>query len=103
MKADRHRALTEKLVWFQTMNGYSLHFLPLADSQGEWWEEAAEDGGKDGVAKCGLAARFFTVGLFSRMGAPRCKACCKAVGVPFGDGVPMNTPKTGGEGVAEVG
>ncbi|WP_255569229.1 hypothetical protein [Roseomonas alba] len=30
-------------------------------------------------------------GLFSRTGAPRCPACCAALGIPFGDGAPLNT------------
>jgi hypothetical protein len=29
-------------------------------------------------------------GIFSRMGAPRCKRCCKAVGIPAGNGAPYN-------------
>jgi len=30
-------------------------------------------------------------GIFSRMGAPRCKACCRALGLPEGDGAPYNS------------
>jgi len=85
------RALTAKLVWFLTKNGYSLHFVPKADAAGKWWDQAAEEGGKEGMAYCGLVSRFYSVGLFSRMGAPRCTFCCKALDIPYGDGVPMNT------------
>lgn len=33
-------------------------------------------------------------GILSRMGAPRCKVCCRRLGIPAGDGAPFNaSPK----------
>lgn len=44
----------------------------------------------DADAACGKEGPFYIPGIFSRMGAPRCKRCCKAVGIPAGDGAPVN-------------
>lgn len=57
----------------------------------EWWN----DGNGvmirgDGVAVCGQRGFMHMPGIFSRMGAPRCPRCCKALGIPKGDGAPFN-------------
>lgn len=43
-----------------------------------------------GVAVCGLRGIMEMPGIFSRMGARRCKNCCRILGVPQGDGAPYN-------------
>lgn len=43
-----------------------------------------------GRTACGREGRWIIPGIFSRMGAPRCKRCCARVGVPPGDGTPWN-------------
>lgn len=44
----------------------------------------------EGVSVCGIEGEFEMPGLFSRMGRPRCTACCDLLGVPHGDGAPYN-------------
>lgn len=44
----------------------------------------------EGVAACGLAARWTYPGVFSRLGLKRCETCCRKVGVPRGIGNPYN-------------
>ena len=44
----------------------------------------------EGRSACGITARFVIPGIGSRMGLPRCKHCCRKVGVPYGDGTPWN-------------
>jgi hypothetical protein len=40
---------------------------------------------------CGrTAASLWIPGMFSRMGAERCKGCCRATGMPAGKGSPKN-------------
>jgi hypothetical protein len=46
--------------------------------------------GVDGATVCGRAGRLDMPGVCSRIAAPRCKQCCKALGVPLGDGAPYN-------------
>ena len=46
-----------------------------------------------GTASCGLQTMFWIPGIFSRMGAPRCKRCCRATGLPQGKGSPKNDPE----------
>lgn len=42
------------------------------------------------TAVCGLTAVMCMPGVFSRIGAPRCPKCCKALGIPEGHGNPYN-------------
>jgi len=51
------------------------------------WEE--ETWGM-GVTVCGLRGRMDVPGFTNRLGMPRCRHCCNAVGVPPGDGAPYN-------------
>lgn len=46
----------------------------------------------DGRTLCGRSCRLTIPGVFSRMGAPRCPACCAAAGLPPGAGSPKNDP-----------
>ena len=43
-----------------------------------------------GVAVCGARGHFMVPGLLSRMGRPRCRHCCRLLGIPAGDGAPYN-------------
>lgn len=47
-------------------------------------------GVKGATTVCGLRGTFLMPGLFSRMGAKRCKECCEKLGVPQGRGAPFN-------------
>ena len=48
------------------------------------------DGCTTGVAACGRGLDFHIPGIFSRMGRPRCKDCCRRLGIQPGDGAPFN-------------
>ena len=65
--------------------------LPVAPNDLDDWEV---DGyipiGIQGETACGRSGRLSMPGVFSRMGAPRCKRCCRKTGVPPGNGAPFN-------------
>lgn len=44
-----------------------------------------------GKAVCGAKGDFQMPGMFSRMGRPRCKHCCRLLGIPDGHGAPYNS------------
>ena len=80
--------------WLQ-FNGRSVRLHRVAEIT--WWDDGTRDDGTpemirgDGVTVCGKRGFLHMPGIFSRMGAPRCPACCKALGIPKGDGAPKNT------------
>lgn len=46
------------------------------------------------TARCGIARPMAWPGMFSRLGLPRCAHCCRALGIPRGQGTPANeTPE----------
>jgi len=45
---------------------------------------------EDGRTVCGRTSELFIPGVFTRMGAPRCKHCCRMTGMPHGIGSPKN-------------
>ena len=75
--------------WVESRGGRMLHHLAVAD-----WDDAERNwGANHGTASCGLQSMFWIPGIFSRMGAPRCKRCCRATGLPQGKGSPKNDPE----------
>jgi hypothetical protein len=58
------------------------------------WKNVDDYGGSyvegTGTMVCGASGKLYMPGLLSRMGLPRCKKCCKALGIPPGDGAPYN-------------
>jgi hypothetical protein len=76
--------------WLQVVASRSsvLHRLVTRTA----WDREGDSGivGASGLAACGIAGAFGMPGIFSRMGAKRCPACCDAVGVPRGSGAPFN-------------
>jgi hypothetical protein len=56
----------------------------------DWDADELTPRGIQGTTACGRSGRLGMPGLFSRMGAPRCKQCCGRVGVLEGRGVPYN-------------
>ena len=44
-----------------------------------------------GRAVCGMRGVFEMPGVVSRLGRPRCIACCEALEIPSGDGAPYNS------------
>lgn len=79
------------LAWMKNSKGRVLHCVPDAvDERGSWYESIVNEGGVDSRAVCGRGDRFFTIGIFSRMGADRCKKCCELLRIPEGKGTPLN-------------
>ena len=56
----------------------------------EWEMDGLIPIGIQGTTACGLSGRLSMPGIFSRIGAPRCKKCCRKVGIPDGNGAPYN-------------
>lgn len=63
-----------------------LHRI-LRHDRAEWDKNEVWGGGE---SACGMVATFHVPGIVSRMGAPRCKKCCRKRGIPFGYGNPRN-------------
>lgn len=83
------QALSSKYTWFQTYYGERLHFLPDADEEG-FWEIVVELGEYYTKAICGRWSRYNAPGIAARIVLPRCKRCCDALGIPYGQGTPFN-------------
>lgn len=54
-----------------------------------------------GRTACGRSGNLFMPGMLSRMYATRCRQCCRAVGVPEGDGIPGNVKNLQDEPIAD--
>lgn len=54
------------------------------------WELGLEEIAGEGTTVCGRSGRLVMPGIFSRMWASRCALCCKALGIPPGNGAPRN-------------
>ena len=77
--------------WFTTRTGRRLHAVlefsgeHKADMEAEWAVLSPVR------LACGrVAAGVWIPGMFSRMGAERCRGCCAALGYPAGKGSPKN-------------
>jgi hypothetical protein len=82
-----------KFDWLVTRRNRVLH--AVRDS--EWTEAHRADMAADWVVTtpvrlaCGQLARSVMIpGMFSRMGLPRCRECCRALGYAEGPGSPKN-------------
>lgn len=77
--------------WLQTATGNRLHHATLTDAEAV---EIIEQSGIDDLRlSCGRVTRWACIpGLFTRMGADRCRQCCRATGMPPGTGSPKNDP-----------
>lgn len=80
-----------KKRWVQTPSYRAIALHRVRSMKNEDWEA---DGyvpiGGPGETVCGIKARLHMPGVFSRMGAPRCRKCCKMIGIPPGAGIPFN-------------
>lgn len=82
-----------RVDWCVSKSWNRLHALPC----GPWTLAQAEDiawqwmiSGPVRLA-CGRTAALVCIpGLFTRLGAPRCRGCCRATGLPPGLGSPKN-------------
>lgn len=72
--------------WVQFVHGDHLHH-PAELDHDDWTHEEVQGHGR---ASCGRRGWMMIPGTFSRLGAPRCRQCCAAVGYPPGTGSPKN-------------
>ncbi len=78
--------------WLTTRRAWSrLHAVPGDSLTVEDHREGVDTG--DGVERrtaCGRTLRLVYAGMFSRFSMPRCESCCRKLGIPPGDGTPVN-------------
>lgn len=70
--------------WVRTPAGKRLH-APMV-----WDDPHEEMYDPHGVTACRISGELLIPGLFSRMGLPRCRHCCRLTGMPPGKGSPKN-------------
>lgn len=78
--------------WLVLPSWRALHRVAVAE-----WENVADYSGSyieaTGTTLCGKSGALRVPGILSRMGLPRCKECCRLLGLPNGDGAPFNDKK----------
>ena len=57
------------------------------------WDDDMDMISGDGETVCGRRGRLMMPGIASRMEAPRCAQCCRALGISAGYGAPFNALK----------
>lgn len=86
---ERERADILEVIewdWVETWHGRVLHHA--AEVHDEFEFDFDHNG--EVTTTCGRRLWAGIPGLFSRMGAPRCKRCCAKLGWPQGEGSPKN-------------
>jgi hypothetical protein len=84
-----YRSLAE-MDWLVTKSWNRLHHAALSDDELLHLLDQAEIPGPI-ILSCGRTAALVAIpGVFTRMGAPRCTGCGKALGYPQGKGSPKN-------------
>ena len=73
--------------WMVCSTWQRLHYI-ADESVRERFGDTGESQG--GHAICGVDAVWNIPGPHSRIGLPRCAHCCKALGIPRGNGIPLN-------------
>jgi hypothetical protein len=80
--------------WLVSKSWNRLHWADLSGLSSEDKQATADYWGVSVPVRlaCGrTAASLWIPGIFSRMGAPRCAGCCRALGYPAGIGSPKNS------------
>lgn len=85
--------------WLTTRKAWNrLHAIPGDDITQEQHRAAIDYGDPlTRKAACGQTLDLTYPGLHSRFGLPRCAHCCRTLGIPTGNGTPVNedtTPET---------
>ncbi len=70
--------------WVVTRSWNRLH------APAEWDDPEGDGYDEEGATACGRRGWLSIPGLFTRMGAERCKHCCRMTGFPQGVGSPKN-------------
>jgi hypothetical protein len=84
-------ALESKYGWLVAANSWEvLHYVEGVTDETwlEWWDDEALTHKR--TAACGRTMVMDLPGVFARMGRPRCRQCCKRLGIDFGGGAPCN-------------
>lgn len=78
--------------WLTTRTSWErLHAVPGDTITQDDLDSAIDDGGPlVRTAACGRSLDLTYAGLFSRYEMPRCAHCCRAFGIPNGNGTPCN-------------
>lgn len=74
--------------WVHVGGGRVIHRVQALECSPEEWDDNPLY--QDGKTVCGREGKIAMPGILSRMHAPRCKACCKAIDIPQGAGAPFN-------------
>jgi len=80
-----------KFDWVVSRAWNTLHHVQLSDGQWAQWEPGDWLTGPVRLSCGRTAAGICVPGVITRMGAPRCTGCCRAVGYPPGKGSPKNS------------
>lgn len=76
--------------WLVSSTGL-LHYVPNVTH--ESWRTWYDDGRRGDhlvSTRCRRRIRVTLPGMFDRLGAPRCSACCRLVSIATGNGTPRN-------------
>lgn len=76
--------------WYETKAGKFLHWAVIGN---EYYAGIAMDWAVTEPIRlaCGRTASYLCIpGMMTRMGAERCKDCCRVLGLPEGKGSPKN-------------
>jgi hypothetical protein len=84
-----------KYEWLADYKAERLHFFAEFSST-ESWDTLVDAGSLELTPACGVTARYHAPGVFSRIGMPRCGPCCDVIGLPAGDGCPINDKELNG-------
>ncbi|MFC0626153.1 hypothetical protein [Kribbella deserti] len=77
--------------WVHLVKGNLLHHPKLTPEQHQECEESGGIYNEPVTLDCGIEVTTIMIpGMFTRMGAQRCPACCAATGLPPGKGSPKN-------------
>lgn len=82
--------------WLTTRSAWRrLHAVPADRITPEELQDALDDCEPlTRMTACGRTLRFTYPGLLSRFGMSRCAHCCRALGIPAGEGTPCNAAAT---------
>ncbi len=77
--------------WYTAGRGERLHWADVTGHDDEIKDEWAVT--SEITLACGVKTDYLAIpGMFTRMGAMRCKRCCRKLGYPEGKGSPKNDP-----------
>ena len=71
-----------KRRWIVTRFGHRLHIV-TPEAAWPWGDEVVT---RQVLTACGHSWLAVIPGILTRIAAPRCRACCRAAGVPDGSG-----------------